>query len=448
MKVRRSSGKDISHIEKIYEAARAYMRESGNPTQWGYTYPEAALIEEDIKKGVSYVIVDENDRICGTFMFYVGDDPCYGRIVAINEEEHRAEGKWLNDNTYAVIHRIAGDGTTRGILKTALDYVSHFSDDIRMDTHRDNKTMQKALEKQGFVKCGIVWMEDGTERLAYHLISKREGVHYFLIDSFENETAKEVLSVYTKKYTENELRHLYEPDGGVFIAESPNVIERALAAGCEPLSFLIDEREWNDKVKKITDLCGQIPIFLAKDKVMEEITGLPMTRGMLSAMRRPILPTTDEICEKTSRVAVLYDVVNPTNVGAIFRSAAALNMDAVLLSADCSDPLYRRAIRVSMGTVFQIPWTFLQKGTELKTLKRLGFKTVAMALKDNSYEIDAPELKETEKLAVVLGTEGTGLPDDVIEECDYTVMIPMGHGVDSLNVAAASAVAFWELGKK
>lgn len=254
------------------------------------------------------------------------------------------------------------------------------------------------------------------------------------------------LDIYAR-LSEVQLLRIYEPDSGIFIAESPKVIERALDAGCQPISFLVEDKQIETQAKALLERCETVPVYTAPFDVLTRLAGFALTRGMLCAMYRPKRPTVEEVCAHARRVAVLEDVVNPTNVGAIFRSAAALNMDAVLLTPACSDPLYRRAIRVSMGTVFQIPWTYLEEQDRQKIFHELGFKTVAMALRDDSIGIDDPRLKEEEKLAVVLGTEGDGLAASTIENCDYTVRIPMAHGVDSLNVAAASAVAFWELGK-
>ncbi len=323
------------------------------------------------------------------------------------------------------------------------------------------------------------------------------------------------LDVYTR-LSENDLLSKHEPEKGIFIAESPNVIERALNAGCIPLSILIETDELARTPYPLTLMdsdtqetssastsnvlhcnnycansgdndCNQnninvntriftrpeiqnIPVYTAPMEVLSQITGFHLTRGMLCAMKRPALPSVEEICKNARRIVVLENVMNPTNVGAIFRSAAALNMDAILLTAGCSNPLYRRASRVSMGTVFQIPWTYIcpdipkkspqnlvykRSGTKPPTwekdginqLHELGFKTVAMALTDNSIAIDHPSLLKEEKLAIILGTEGDGLANSTIAACDYTVKIPMSHGVDSLNVAAASAVAFWELSK-
>lgn len=237
---------------------------------------------------------------------------------------------------------------------------------------------------------------------------------------------------------------------GLFIAESPLVIERALNAGYEPISLLLEKKHIEGQAKNIIARCGDVPVYTAEFDVLTQLTGFQLTRGALCAMKRSPLPTIEEVCKNARRIAVLENVMNPTNVGAIFRSAAALNIDTVLLTPFCSNPLYRRAIRVSMGTVFQIPWTFIGTDKEdwLDELKQLGFKTAAMALTDNSVGIDNPELMSEEKLAIILGTEGEGLADETIDNSDYTVKIPMSHGVDSLNVAAASAVAFWVLGNK
>ena len=236
---------------------------------------------------------------------------------------------------------------------------------------------------------------------------------------------------------------------GIFIAESPKVIERALKAGYQPISFLVEHKDLEGEAQEILKQYPDVPVYTAEYELLVKLTGFALTRGMLCAMRRPALPDIVDVCKNARRIAVLENVVNPTNVGAIFRSAAALNMDAVLLTEGCSDPLYRRAVRVSMGTVFQVPWTFLKPGIDLtEQLHELGFRTAAMALRDDSCRIDDPVLEELEKLAVVLGTEGEGLAADTISNCDYTVRIPMSHGVDSLNVAAASAVAFWQLGNR
>lgn len=259
------------------------------------------------------------------------------------------------------------------------------------------------------------------------------------------------LDVYAR-LTEGQLLNRHEPEKGIFIAESPKVIERALDAGCVPLSFLVERRHIETQAAQILKRCEGIPVYTAEFDVLTRLTGFKLTRGMLCAMRRPKLPRPEEVLKNAKRVAVLENIVNPTNVGAVFRSAAALFMDAVLLTPDCSNPLYRRAIRVSMGTVFQVPWTFLEgdfawSRPGIERLRGLGFSTAAMALREDSVSINDPKLLAEEKLAVVLGTEGDGLAPDTIADCDYTVRIPMSHGVDSLNVAAASAVAFWQLGR-
>lgn len=237
------------------------------------------------------------------------------------------------------------------------------------------------------------------------------------------------------------------PEKGLFIAESPKVIERALDAGYEPVSCLMEKRHIEGEGKQILDRIKDVPVFCAEFDILTQLTGFKLTRGMLCAMKRKPLPDVSEICENKSRIVILDKVMNPTNVGAVIRSAAALGMDAVLLTPGCSDPLYRRAARVSMGTVFQIEWTFLTDDG-FDEIKALGFKTVAMALKDNSLSVNDPVLADEEKLAIIMGTEGDGLSDKTISECDFTVKIPMYHGVDSLNVAAASAVAFYQLGNK
>ena len=254
------------------------------------------------------------------------------------------------------------------------------------------------------------------------------------------------LDIYAR-LTENQLVNRSNPENAMFVAESPVVIERALDSGCVPVSFLMEKKHVDGKGKAIIARCPDIPVYVAELEVLTKLTGFHLTRGMLCAMRRPKLPGVDEICADAARVAVLENVMNPTNIGAIFRSAAALGIDAVLLTHAGSDPLYRRAVRVSMGTVFQIPWTYLPEGTDWQDLLHcLGFKTAAMALRDDSYSIADERLKEIKKLAIVLGTEGDGLASSTIADCDYTVKIPMSHGVDSLNVAAASAVAFYQLG--
>ena len=258
------------------------------------------------------------------------------------------------------------------------------------------------------------------------------------------------LDVYART-SEVQLLRYYEPEPGFFIAESPKVIERALHAGYQPVSFLVEHKDLEREAGEILKKYPDVPVYTAEYEVLVKLTGFALTRGMLCAMRRNPLPLAEEICRNASRIAVLENVVNPTNIGAIFRSAAALHMDAVLLTGGCSDPLYRRATRVSMGTVFQIPWTYFDKktawpGEGMQLLKNMGFKTAAMALRDDSVGIDNQTLQAEEKLAIVLGTEGDGLSSQTIADCDYTVKIPMSHGVDSLNVAAARAVAFWELG--
>ncbi len=253
------------------------------------------------------------------------------------------------------------------------------------------------------------------------------------------------LDVYAR-LTENQLVNREFPEKGLFVAESPKVIERALDAGYEPVSCLMEKRHIEGEGREILKRINGVPVYCAEFDVLTNLTGFKLTRGMLCAMKRKPLPDFKELCKNKNRIVILDKVMNPTNVGAIIRSAAALGMDAVVLTAGCSDPLYRRAARVSMGTVFQIDWTFLNSDN-FDEIKNLGFKTVAMALIDNTLSIDDPRLIEEEKLAVIMGTEGDGLSDKTIADCDYTVKIPMYHGVDSLNVAAASAVAFYQLGK-
>ncbi len=261
------------------------------------------------------------------------------------------------------------------------------------------------------------------------------------------------LDVYAR-LTENQLINRHEPEKGMFIAESPKVIERALDAGCIPISLLLEKKHIDGQARDIIARCGDIPVYTAEFDILTQLTGFKLTRGALCAMYRPTLPSIEDVCKNARRIAILENVMNPTNIGAIFRSAAALNMDAVLLTPACSNPLYRRAIRVSMGTVFQIPWTFIGDKTEdwttqgISNLRNLGFKTAAMALCEESVNIDDKKLMSEDKLAIILGTEGDGLASSTIADCDYTVCIPMSHGVDSLNVAAASAVAFWQLGRK
>ena len=260
------------------------------------------------------------------------------------------------------------------------------------------------------------------------------------------------LDIYAR-LSEGQLLNRHEPDKGIFIAESPKVIERALDAGCVPISLLLEKKHIVGEAKDIIFRCGNIPVYTAEFDILTKLTGFKLTRGALCAMHRPAPLKVEDVCKNARRIAILENVMNPTNVGAIFRSAAALGIDAVLLTPGSSNPLYRRAIRVSMGTVFQIPWTFLGDEVDdwpengIKSLKEQGFKIVAMALDDNSIGIDNTILKEQDKLAIVLGTEGEGLASCTIAECDYTVKIPMYHKVDSLNVAAASAVAFYELCK-
>ena len=261
------------------------------------------------------------------------------------------------------------------------------------------------------------------------------------------------LDVYAR-LTEAQLLNRFEPAKGMFIAESPKVIDRALNAGCRPVSLLMERKDIDGSAAEIIARCPNVPVYTADRDVLAQLTGYHLTRGVLCAMLRPRLPSVEEVLQDARRVAVLENVMNPTNVGAIFRSAAALGMDAVLLTPGCSDPLYRRSARVSMGTVFQIPWTYI--GSEIShwpelgmnTLRQLGFKTTAMALREDSLSVDDPALAQVDKLAIILGSEGDGLTDTTIADCDYTVRIPMYHGVDSLNVAAASAVAFWELRRK
>ena len=260
------------------------------------------------------------------------------------------------------------------------------------------------------------------------------------------------LDVYAR-IPEVQLLRFYEPKPGLFIAESPKVIQRAANAGYQPVSFLVQHKDLEKEGKELLQKFPGIPVYTADYEVLVKLTGFALTRGMLCAMTRRDLPSVEDICKNPRRIAILENVVNPTNIGAIFRSAAALHMDAVLLTPGCCDPLYRRATRVSMGTVFQIPWTYFHKKVSwpeagMEQLRSLGFKTVAMALRNDSISIDAPALQAEEKLAIILGAEGDGLVDATITSCDYTVKIPMSHEVDSLNVAAASAVAFWELGKR
>lgn len=246
--------------------------------------------------------------------------------------------------------------------------------------------------------------------------------------------------------TEAQLRNRLEPNKGIFIAESPKVINVALDAGYEPLSLLCEKRHIEGDAADIIGRCGDIPVYTGDRSLLASLTGYVLTRGVLCAMRRPVLPGIDEICRDARRIVVIDGVVDTTNIGAIFRSAAALGIDAVLLTRNSCDPLNRRAVRVSMGSVFLVPWTWLDKPME--TLRQYGFRTAAMALTDKSVSIDSPGLADEPKLAIIMGTEGDGLSADVIADADYVVRIPMSHGVDSLNVAAASAVAFWQLRKR
>lgn len=273
-----------------------------------------------------------------------------------------------------------------------------------------------------------------------------------MIIELQNLNAPE-LDVFAR-LTEAQLRNRLEPEKGIFIAESPKVIRRALDAGYEPVSLLMEPRHIEGDAKDLIERCGQIPVYTGERDMLQQLTGFALTRGVLCAMRRPKLPSAQQICAGARRVAVLEGIVDTTNMGAIFRSAAALGMDAVLLSPTCCDPLCRRAARVSMGTVFQVPWTHLVEkkenwpGDGMKLLREMGFRTAAMALSDRSVSVENPALAAEEKLAIFMGTEGDGLADSTIAACDYTVKIPMYHGVDSLNVAAASAVAFWQLRAK
>ena len=259
------------------------------------------------------------------------------------------------------------------------------------------------------------------------------------------------LDVYAR-LTEAQLLNRQAPGQGLFIAESPKVIDRALDAGYVPVSLLLERKHIAGQASGVIARCGDVPVFTAETEMLTELTGFRLTRGVLCAMRRPLLPSVQAVCAGARRITILENIMNPTNVGAIFRSAAALGIDAVLLTPACSDPLYRRAARVSMGTVFQVPWTYLGSDCAewphpgMEQLRALGFRTAAMALSDNAVSIADPQLMAEEKLAIVLGTEGDGLAAGTIADCDYTVRIPMSHGVDSLNVAAASAVAFWQLG--
>lgn len=257
------------------------------------------------------------------------------------------------------------------------------------------------------------------------------------------------LKIY-KSYNETQLLHYYEPDPGIFIAESPKVIDRALNAGYEPISLLLEEGHVQNEAASIIERLESeynVPVYLAKAEILVELTGYELTRGALCAMKRKPLVDAASLCQRASKVAVLENVVNPTNIGSIVRNAAALGIDAILFTRGCADPLYKRALRVSMGTALQIPWTFFDStdSSYIDDLKGWGFTTIAMALKDDSKSINDPLLYENPKTAIVLGTEGEGLCDDTISRCNYTVCIPMKHGVDSLNVASASAIAFWSV---
>ena len=253
------------------------------------------------------------------------------------------------------------------------------------------------------------------------------------------------------RLTEGQLRQSIQAERGLFIAESPKVIGRALDAGFVPVSLLTQRDHIRGQARELIARCGDLPVYTADDGLLARLTGFPLTRGVLCAMKRPVLPTVEALCAGARRVAVLEGIADPTNVGALFRSAAALDVDAVLVTPTCCDPLYRRAVRVSMGTVFQVPWTRIGETPAhwpeqgMARLRALGFKTAAMALSDQSVSLEDPALAAEERLAIVLGTEGDGLARQTIARCDYTVRIPMGHGVDSLNVAAAGAVAFWQL---
>lgn len=261
-----------------------------------------------------------------------------------------------------------------------------------------------------------------------------------------SDMSPEEVQIYSR-LSEPQLLHYYEPENGLFIAESPKVIERAMNAGYEAVSMIMEEKDISGEAKNILECCGDIPIYVSDSDTIKNLIQIKLVRGALCAMKRRDLPDMEILCKNLSRIAILDNITNPTNVGAIFRSAAALGMEAVILTPNCSNPLYRRSARVSMGTVFQIPWTFADKQW-IDILHKNGFKIAAMALKNDSVSIDDNRLMQEEKLAIILGNEGYGLDDETIGKCDYTVLIPMTDGVDSLNVAAASAVAFWQLRKK
>ena len=252
------------------------------------------------------------------------------------------------------------------------------------------------------------------------------------------------------KYNEAQLYHYYEPKPGVFIAETPEVIKRALDRGAEPIAFLVEEKAYESEVvRELLSHVDDVDVYVAELNVINKITGFNLTRGVLAACHRPSLPNVDSLLQSSKRIAILEDVMNPTNVGAIFRSAAALGVDGIILTHDSADPFYRRAARVAMGTVFQVPWTYFDKGSDyVSVLHKNGFAVVSMALKDNAISLADPVLKKQEKLAVIFGTESTGIKQETIDASDYVTIIPMHHGVDSLNVAAASAVTFWELCKE
>lgn len=264
-----------------------------------------------------------------------------------------------------------------------------------------------------------------------------------------NDINDERVDLFTK-YNEAQLYHYYEPNGGLFIAETPEVIKRALDRGAEPVAFLVEEKAFDtDVVQELFNhFDTEVQVFVAELNVINKITGFNLTRGVLAACKRPSLPSVQDLLADSRRIAILEDVMNPTNVGAIFRSAAALGVDGIILTHDSADPFCRRAARVAMGTVFQVPWTYFDKGSDyVTTLKSGGFKVVSMALKDNAISLAEPVLKEQDKLAVIFGTESTGIKQETIDASDFVTIIPMFHGVDSLNVAAASAVTFWELCK-
>lgn len=295
----------------------------------------------------------------------------------------------------------------------------------------------KIVEKLGIHKNGIEFFDEKA-RFCNFAWQKSETMAIIEITSLE-QSGVEVFGT----LTEAQLRNRLEPDKGIFIAESPKVIDVALKSGYEPLSLLCERRHIDGDAADIIARCGDIPVYTGERDLLAQLTGYVLTRGVLCAMRRPVLPSVEQVCRDAHRVVVIDGVTDTTNIGAIFRSAAALGIDAVLLTTTSCDPLNRRAVRVSMGSVFLVPWTWLD--APVQSLNALGFKTAAMALCDNSISLDDPILASEPRLALVMGTEGDGLPKEIIEQTDYVVRIPMSHGVDSLNVAAASAVAFWEL---